>query len=345
MLALVKTDKGPGNMQIRDVAEPQAGPEQVKIKVANTGICGSDLHIYHYDIDIPINPPVVTGHEFAGTVVEVGPGVRRFSPGDRVTSETAFSYCGTCRYCSSGFYNLCPERRTLGYWYNGAFARYTVVPEDRVHRLPDNVGFSAGAMLEPLACVTHAAIDLTTIEHEDWVLVTGPGAIGLLALQVARAQGARVIVAGSSIDHDRLRAAAQLGAERTIDVSSGDLDALVAEVTDGQGVDVVLECAGAAAAVDSGLNLIRKQGQFIQVGLFGKPISVNFEKICFKELRVSGSLGSKRSSWLAAIQLLADGQVQTDPLISHELPLTRWEEAFKLFESKSGLKLMLQPQE
>ncbi|TVQ41229.1 MAG: alcohol dehydrogenase [Spirochaetaceae bacterium] len=330
-------------MEVRDLPEPRPGPGQVKIEVHATGICGSDLHIFHDDIDIPINPPVVTGHEFAGTVVEIGAGVENCSAGDRVTSETAYSYCGTCRYCAAGFYNLCPQRRTLGYWYNGAFARFTVVPADRIHKLPSSVSLRSGAMLEPLACVTHAAIDLTTIESGEWVLVSGPGAIGLLALQVARARGARAIVSGTAVDRDRLRVAADLGATQVIDTDAEDLDSAVAEITGGQGVDVVLECAGSAAAVDSGLNLIRKQGRFTQIGLFGKPVTLNFEKICFKELKVTGSLGSKRSSWHAAIELLAQGLVQTDPLISHELPITEWERAFGLFEEKSGIKLMLLP--
>lgn len=345
MKALVKYDKGPGNMEVRDIPEPVAEPGHVKVEVENTGICGSDLHIYHYDIDIPINPPVVTGHEFAGTVVAVGKGVTSCAVGDRVTSETAYSYCGTCRYCKSGFYNLCNSRRTLGYWYNGAFTRYTVVPGDRVHKLPDTVSLKAGATLEPLACVTHAAIDLTTIEPGDWVLVSGPGAIGLMALQVARSQGAKVLVTGTKVDQERLATARELGAEHVIDVTADDLGALVNDLTDGQGVDVVLECAGSPHAVDAGLRAVRKQGQFTQIGLFGKPVTIDFERTCFKELKVTGSLGSKRSSWEAAIALVASGQVKTELLVSHELPITDWKEAFELFENKSGLKLMLRPVE
>ena len=343
MKALVKYDKAPGKMEIRDIEEPSPAAGQVKIEIENTGICGSDLHIYHYDIAIPINPPVVTGHEFAGTVVELGEGVTNCAVGDQVTSETAYSYCGECRHCVSGFYNLCNQRRTLGYWYNGAFTRYTVVPAERVHHLPNGVDLKAGAMLEPLACVTHAAIDLTSITPGDWVLVTGPGAIGLLALQVARAQGAHVIVSGAGIDGDRLQMAAKLGAEETVDVGSQDLNAVVERVTGGEGVDVVLECAGNPKAVDAGLHAVRKAGQFTQVGLFGKPVEIDFERICFKEIKTIGSIGSKRSSWEAAIRLVASGEVQTHPLVSHELPITDWEAAFELFEKKEGLKLMLHP--
>ena len=135
MKGLVKYARGDGNMELRDVNEPTPGIGQVKIEVKAAGICGSDLRIYHDDIaGVPINPPVITGHEFCGIVTEVGVGVANYQPGDRITSETSFSFCGECAHCRTGRYNLCNNRRTLGYWYNGAFAKYTVVPQERIHR-------------------------------------------------------------------------------------------------------------------------------------------------------------------------------------------------------------------
>ncbi|MBZ4645919.1 MAG: putative arabitol-phosphate dehydrogenase [Clostridia bacterium] len=345
MKALVKYAKGNGNMEIRDVPEPKPGPGQVKIEVKAAGICGSDLHIYHDDIAIPLNPPVVTGHEFCGVVVEVGEGVTAWKPGDRVTSETAFSFCGKCHYCITGYYNLCNERRTLGYWYNGAFAKYTVVLQERVHVLSDSIDFISGALLEPLACVTHAVLELTTITVGDVVLVVGPGAIGLATLQVAKAQGATVVVSGTSIDKERLEMAKKLGADYTINVQEEDLQKFIWELTKGRGVDVVLECSGVARAADDALKVIKKQGQFTQIGLFGKPITIDFERICFKELKVTGSLGSRWTSWEKAIQLVEQGKVRTKPLVSHEMPITEWEKAFRMFENKEGLKLVLIPVE
>lgn len=343
MKALVKYVKGNGNMEIRDIPEPKVGPGQVKIEVKATGICGSDLHIYHDDIAIPLNPPVVTGHEFCGVVVEVGEGVTEWKAGDRVTSETAYSFCGKCHYCITGYYNLCNNRKTLGYWYNGAFAKYTVVPQERVHTLPDSIDFVSGALLEPLACITHAVLELTNITVGDVVLVVGPGAIGLGTLQVAKAQGATVIVSGTSIDIERLKMARELGADYTIDVMEEDLEKFIGELTKGRGVDIVFECSGVARAADDALKVIKKQGQFTQIGLFGKPITIDFEKICFKELKVTGSLGSRWTSWEKAIQLVEQGKVKTKPLVSHQMPITEWEKAFKMFESKEGLKLILTP--
>lgn len=341
MKALVKYAKGNGNMEIRDIPEPTVGPGEVKIEVKATGICGSDLHIYHDDIAIPIKPPVVTGHEFSGVVVEVGEGVSDWKPGDRVTSETAYSFCGKCHYCITGYYNLCNERKTLGYWYNGAFAKYTVVPQEKVHSLPENVDFITGAMIEPLACITHAVIELTDITVGDVVLVVGPGAIGLATTQVAKSQGATVIVSGTSVDGERLKMAKDLGADYTINVMEQNLEEFINIVTKGKGVDVVLECSGVARAADDALKVIKKQGQFTQIGLFGKPITIDFEKVCFKELKVTGSLGSRWTSWEKAIQLLAQERVKTKPLASHQMPITEWKKAFEMFENKEGLKLIL----
>jgi len=344
MKGLVKYAKGPGNMEIREMPEPLPGPGQIKIEVHAAGICGSDLHIFRDDIDgIPINPPVITGHEFAGVVTAAGENVSQWKVGDRVTSETAVSFCGDCLHCRTGFYNLCSNRRTLGYWYNGVFARYTVVPQERVHRLPENIDFLAGALCEPLACVTHAVMELTRIEAADVVLVTGPGSIGLLALQVAKAQGATVVVAGTNIDQERLAMAKKLGADRVVDVTQEEIFAVISGLTGGRGVDVLLECSGAPKAVDSGLLLTRRAGRYTQIGLFGKPLQVDFEKICFRELKVTGSLGSTWTSWEKALQLLSTGRVNANILVSDVLPITEWEAAFDKFEKKKGLKLVLTP--
>ncbi|MCC8190989.1 MAG: zinc-binding dehydrogenase [Planctomycetes bacterium] len=343
MKALVKYEAGPGNMEIRDIPEPVPGPGQVKIEIKEAGICGSDLHIYHSDIAIPVRPPVVTGHEFSGVVAAVGEGVERFRPGDRVVSETAYHYCQTCDFCREGFYNLCVERRTLGYWFNGVFTKYTVVPEARVHRIPDNVSFTTAAMTEPLACVVHAIYDLSRIVPGDVVLVSGPGAIGLMAMQVARAHGATVVVSGTDVDGERLRMATQLGADHAVNVQQEDLKQRLDALTDGYGPDVVLECSGSAPGVDTALNLIKKRGYFVQIGLPGKKIEFDIEKVCYKELHFSGSLGSRNHSWRTALKLEAQGKVVLEPLATTKLPITEWQQAFDMFEKKQGYKIFLLP--
>ena len=223
MKGLVKFAEGAGNMEVREVEEPKILPGYVKIEVKATGICGSDIHILHSDIAIPVRPPVVTGHEFSGIVVEVGDGVTTCKVGDRVTSETAYQYCGKCENCKNGRYNLCDERKTLGYWYNGAFAKYTMVPQERIHLLKESISFEEAALLEPLACVCHAVMDLAEVKPTDIVLITGPGAVGLMTLQVIKAYGAKTIISGTNADAERLKMAEKYGADFIINIQQDDL--------------------------------------------------------------------------------------------------------------------------
>lgn len=345
MKALFKTAEGPGNMELREAPVPTPGPGEVLVEVKYAGICGSDLHIYHSDIAIPVRPPVITGHEFAGVITALGQGVTGWSVGERVTAETAVIRCDTCHYCRTGFYNVCPERRTLGYWVNGVFAKYTVVPARNLHRLPPNVDFLLGAMTEPTACCVHAVNELTDIRGGDVVAVIGPGPIGLVCLQLARAEGADVVVLGTTKDEPRLEIARRLGAVATVDVLTQDPVAELADLTRGKGPDVVLECSGSPAGANLGLNLVRRQGQYTQVGLFGRKIEIDFERICYKEAKVTGSIGSIWTAWDKALRFMASGRIDLAPLAADVLPLTEWQEGFRKFEAKEGLKLFLEPEE
>ena len=161
MKAVMKLSPGVGNIGVRDIPEPQPGPGQVLIEVAAAGICGTDLHIYHDEFKT--NPPVVLGHEIAGEVVALGAGTQGVRVGARVTTETYFSTCGACRYCRTGHQNLCLNRRSIGSAVNGGFARYVVVPASNVHELPPHLGFEAGALTEPLACVVHGVLSAPTV--------------------------------------------------------------------------------------------------------------------------------------------------------------------------------------
>jgi L-iditol 2-dehydrogenase len=343
MKALCKTAAGPGHMELREVPRPSAGPGQVVIEVQATGICGSDLHVRAWDIQIPMRPPMSTGHEFSGAIAELDEGVEEWQVGDRVTAEPTYSACGHCRYCRTGAYNLCAERRVLGYWVDGAFAEYVRVPAERLHRLPERISFHEGAMLEPLACCVHGVLELTRIDPDELVVVSGPGAMGLLSMQVAKACGAQVVVIGTGIDGPRLEVARTLGADHTINLAEEDPVERVMDLTDGIGADVLLECSGAPAAVDAGIDLVRKQGRYTQIGLFGQPVTVDFERIAYKELQVTGSFAQRWTAWVRTLALVERGAIQLAPLISDVLPLTAWEEGFEKLERKEGLKIILEP--
>jgi L-iditol 2-dehydrogenase len=341
--AIVKYAHGQGNVEIRDVAEPAPGPGQVKVEVQAAGVCGSDLHIYYDEIAIPIEPPVVMGHEFAGVIVDLGAGVEHLDVGDRVTCETTAWSCGQCFPCRLGQTNLCANRKVVGYAVDGCFARYCVVNERQVHRLPDNVDFLAGALTEPLACCVHAVLELSSIRAGDVVVITGPGPIGLLCLQLVKAAGGHAVMCGASQDARRLDLARQFGADKIVNVEVEDTLALIRQLTADRGADLFLECAGVPTAARLGLEATRRGGQYTQVGLFPGPFELKFDLIAYKELRVTGSLGQRWTSWQRALALMARGQVDTRSLISHILPLTSWREAFRLFEEKQGLKIVLEP--
>ena len=341
MLALVKQARGEGHLGLADVPEPTAGPGQALIAVRAAGICGTDLHILHDEY--ATRPPVVIGHEIAGEVAAVGEGVAGIAPGDRVTTETYFHVCGACRHCRAGAPNLCPERRSIGSAENGGFAPLVVVPARNVRHLPDHVGFVAGALTEPLACVVHGALELPKVTAGDVAVVAGPGAIGLLTLQAARAAGATVVLLGTAADRHRLALGERLGAAATVEVGAQDPWPVVAGLTGGWGADIVYECSGAGPSALGLLSLVRRRGQYAQIGLFGKPVAWDLDQVCYRELTVTGSNASVPSAWDTALRLLAAGTVQTEPLVSDVLPLSEWATAFARFERKDGVKLVLEP--
>jgi L-iditol 2-dehydrogenase len=345
MKGLVKFARGKGNVEIREVPEPSPKTGQVKVEVKAAGICGSDIHILHDQIVQPIHPPFIMGHEFSGVVTEVGPDVPFWKEGDRVTAEPAFSVCERCEYCRTGQYHMCWERKGFGFWHDGAFAKYIVVPEKRVHKLPDHVDFVSGALCEPLAVAAHSVVELTPIRPGDLILVTGVGAIGLLVAQVAKSMGGRVILAGTSADQDRFRIAGTLGFKDFINVQTDNWEAYTKDFTSGKGIDVVLECSGSSEAVRIGLSVIKKKGFYTQIGLFGKPFEINFEIIAFKEITLQGSISHPWPSWDMAIRMLTNGTVQTRPLVTDILPLDQWQDGFAKFENKKGMKILLVPGE
>ncbi|RLE11636.1 sorbitol dehydrogenase [Candidatus Aerophobetes bacterium] len=341
MKAVVKVKKGEGNIEVKDVEEPEVGPDEVKIEVKAAGICGTDIHIYHDEF--MVNPPVILGHEFCGVVKEVGKNVTEFKVGERVTSETAARVCGKCMFCRTGNYNLCPERLGLGYGVNGAFTRFCVVRKQIVHHLPDNVDFISGALCEPLSCAVHGVIEKTGVEAGEVVVVIGPGPLGLLSSQISKVEGGFVVVMGLSIDGERLSLAKKLGADVVVDIEKENPEEIIKDLTMGYGADIVLECSGSPSGANLGLKLIRKKGKFTQMGLFGRPIEIDFEQIAYKELKVTGFFSHNWTSWEKALKLLEQGKVQTKPLVTEKLPITEWKKGFDKKEKGEGIKTILYP--
>ncbi|MEK4222312.1 zinc-binding dehydrogenase [Bacillus smithii] len=343
MKALLKTKLGPGNLEVAEVEEPQVGKDQVKILVKYSGICGTDIHTFqgHYKV----SAPVILGHEFSGEVVEVGKNVTEFQPGDRVTSETTFYICGKCKYCQSGDYNLCSSRKGLGTQQNGSFTKYVIARKESVHRLPEHVDYLSAAMTEPLACAHHA-VSKSAIKKGDVVVVLGPGPIGLLTAQIAKTYGTTVVITGLSNDKIRLEKAKELGIDYAVNIQEEDINALVQSLTDGYGADIVLECTGAVPAVNMGLDLLKKKGQFVQVGIFKNPeIPIDSEKIIQKELTFIGSRSQKPSDWEPSLALMNEKLVNAKALVTHQFDITQWDEAYKVIKNGESIKVILKPTE
>ena len=340
MKGVAKLAPGDGHVGLLEVPMPEVRANHVLIEVKATGVCGTDIHIYHGEY--AANPPVIMGHEVAGLVADVGEGVTNCQVGDRVTCETYFSVCNECDFCRAGLPNLCPQRKSIGSGVHGGFTQYVLVPAHNIHLLPANVDLIAGALSEPLTCCVHA-LERTHVEPGETVIVSGPGAIGLLMAQVVKAAGAKVVVLGTGADTARLVMAQTLGADLALNVEEGTTPQIVADLTSGVGADVVFECAGVGASAQSCLKLVRRRGRYGQVGLFGKPITWDLDLVCYKELEVHGSFAHLPSAWRKALKLMASGQVQTRPLVSAILPITEWQAAFDAFERRDGLKIVLTP--
>lgn len=343
MKALVKMQPGAGHWEVIDKPEPTPGEGQVKIKVEYIGICGSDLHTFegHYNVNAK---GLTIGHEFAGVVAEVGSGVSNVKVGDRVTSETTFEICDHCRYCATQDYNLCGSRKGLGTQQDGAMAQYVLTRAKSCHILPENVTTRQASITEA-ACCAHHGVNKATIKQGDIVLVLGPGPIGLLTAQVVMAHGGRVIMTGLTQDMGRLTIAKEkFGVERIVDVQKEAIKSIVDSMTDGYGADVCYDCTGAVPSMQLGMDLLRKQGQYVQIGLFAHDkVEVDFSKIIQKELRVSGSRSQNTHDWEATLKLMSEGKINADKMITHEVGIDEWDKAYKLLKSGQATKIVMHP--
>ncbi|HBY56360.1 MAG TPA: sorbitol dehydrogenase [Candidatus Atribacteria bacterium] len=338
MKALVKYGMGENDIELRDIPEPIPKPNEVKVKVEATGICGTDLYGYS-----AIKPPVVLGHETAGIVVEVGEEVKDIRIGDRVTTETTAYICGKCRYCQNKEYNLCEYRKGLGSSVNGAFAEYFVIRKESIHQIPSHLDFISASLFEPLSCATHSVMEQANLLKGEVALILGPGPFGLLIAQVAQALGARVIIVGIEGDEKRLSLAKNLGIDLIFKIEKKDLEEDLSNIIIDNDIDVVFECSGSITAIKYGLKMIRKGGRFIQAGIVRVPIELDFNELLFnKELLLIGSRTQKPSSWDKAIQLVDKGKVNLGKLVSDVLPLSDWKEGFKKAKEKNSIKVVLQ---
>ena len=321
---------GVDDIRVEEVPMPVIDEERdVLIRIHSVGICGSDVHFLKWGRigDFVLETPTIMGHEAAGEVVEVGENVSGLSPGDRVAVEPGYT-CRRCEFCKSGRYNLCPDVVFLAAPpVDGVFAEYLAWPADFVFKLPDEVSLDEGAMLEPLSVGMHAA-RRSGVTGGDTVAVLGAGPIGLTALQAARAHGATTIIATDMVPL-RLEKARALGATHVLDAGEVDVEEAIAEMTSGRGVDVVLECAGAAATIQMAMRIVKNGGK---VQLVGMPQETELEipiyELLLRELDVSG-LFRYAGCYPPSIALVAAGAVDVQSLVTHHFDLDETPEAME----------------
>ena len=338
MKAVVKTAPGFDHMKYMEVKEPKAEGDLVKIKVAYSGICGTDIHAYNGSY-ASTKTPVILGHEFSGIVVETGPDVQKVKVGDRVTSETTYKTCNTCSMCKSKDYNLCGSRQGLGTQINGSMAEYLVSREESIHVLPDHVSLLSASLTEPLACGVHAVIEKGKVQKGDICVVFGAGAIGQMVSQVAKGCGAVVIMAGLTNDSERVEIAKNSGVDRVVDQTDEDLKEIVMEMTGGEGADKCFECSGAVPAVNKAFEIVKRKGVVVQMGVFPEvKESIATDSILQKEIEYIGSRSQKPSSWRVSIQLLKEGKIVPEKMVTAMVSLENWREGFEKSARGEGAK-------
>ena len=329
------------DIRIEQVPVPQLEPGEVLVRVGACGICGTDLKIVAgvYKGSWPPSLPFIQGHEWAGTVAVLGEGVSDLQVGDRVAAEN-HKGCGACANCRRGRYNLCEVARTQGKAYKlyghsaqGAFAEYAARPAGLLHKLPDSVSFEEGTIVNQGALGLHA-VRRCRIEPGDTVVVIGPGLVGLITVQLAKAVGAtRVIVAGRG---PRLDLARELGADEVVDITSADTTEAVRALTDGRGADCAFECAGAPSAVVAAINCVKRGGRVAIVGLTGnKTVELNTDRLALDEVDVFG-VRSSPHAYTELISLIAAGKVNARRLVSRVYPLEQINAAFEAFRRREG---------
>jgi L-iditol 2-dehydrogenase len=343
MRALVKYAAGTGNVRIQDMPVPGIREDKLLIRVKYCGICGTDLHIH--DDEFPNSPPVVMGHEYCGTVVEVGRKVEdQWSTGDRVVGELHTGACGECELCRAGQPHICDAKLALGSKTDGAFAEYLALPAWLAHRVPDGVPWEVAGVTEPFAITTHCLIERGGLSGEESVLISGSATMGLMATIWASRLGIKeIIVSGTSMDEDlRFPLARELGATQAINVQRRDLNPIVLGLTAGRGVDAWIECSGSPAAICAGIDLVRKRGKVIMIGLVGpETIPVAWNDLLYKELDLMGCFSSPPSSWHRALTVEAEEAAKLRKLVTRIIPLEEWEEGFDMLRRGEAVKILV----
>ena len=336
--AVINFSSVKGSVEIREIAKPEIGEEDVLLEVANVGVCGSDLHQWTADHSWQVNYPVVLGHEFGGHIIELGSRVTNWKLGDRVVSETAAVINANSPLTKTGLYNLDPDRKGFGYGVNGAMTKYVKVPARCLHLVPDQLPFEQACLTEPCCVAFNAVVNNSHIKPGDRVIVIGPGTIGILCAAMAKLCGAQVAVTGLEADRHRLNIAIQYGCEAIV----GDATEW-AKRADGLGADLVIDAAGSSFTLKIALDLVRPNGRITKVGWGPQPLGFSLDPLVQKNVTLQGSFSHNWPVWERVIALMSSGQLDVKPIIGGVWPITEWHEAFEKMHKGEVVKSVLKP--
>jgi len=339
MQALVKKYAKPG-IWMEPVPVPKIGATEVLIKVSKMGICGTDLHIVNWDdwAQRNIQPPRIIGHEFVGEIVEVGAEVDGYAVGDRVTAEGHIT-CGLCRNCLAGKKHLCANSIGIGGGRDGAFAEYLAMPVKNLWRVHADIPSEIAAILDPLGNAVHTALSFDLIAED--VLITGAGAIGIMAAAVSRFVGARHIVITDVNDY-RLQLAAKMGVSQTVNVTHDTLEQVMSDLKMSNGFDIGLELSGNPQAFNSMINNMYHGGKIAILGFLPPTTEISWDQVIFKGLHLKGVYGREVfETWYKMTQMLRSG-LDISPVITHRFPMQEYKKAFDVVRSGACGKVILE---
>ena len=342
MKALQKTRPAFG-LELRDLPAPESpGPGEVVVAVGATGVCGTDVHIYEWTPGYEIMTkamPVTLGHEFAGTVAAVGPGVKGIAAGALVAVRPSI-VCGRCAACVAGNGDACTQRVGMGVTRNGGLQPLVIAPAENCVVVPGALDAEIAALTEPMT-VCAEAVDTGDVRTGDRVLVLGPGNIGQGVALFARAAGAAEVVIAGKDDAPRLECLRRMGFDGTVDVGDRRLEEALAPYLAQGKFDVVLEATGVPAIVQQGLNVLRKRGVLVVVGIHPEPVSVNLTRLVRDHQQIRGSYRAPAATWPRVLRFVGENVELVRQMISHRLPLEQAIEGLELSRSKVATKVMI----
>ncbi|MFY9176591.1 MAG: alcohol dehydrogenase catalytic domain-containing protein [Caldicoprobacterales bacterium] len=319
----------PGQIEFRDVPVPEVKPDQIKVKMKKIGVCGSDIHVYHGKHPYT-SYPVVQGHEVSAQVVEVGSRVTNVALGDKVTIQPQV-VCGKCYPCTHGIYNVCEALKVMGFQTTGMASEYFVTDAKKAVKLPDDMSWDHGAMIEPLAVAVHAvrlAGDVTGKK----AVVLGGGPIGNLVAQTIKAMGGEDVIL-SELSQYRLETAKKCGI-KTVDVKEEDLLQAIEDNFGKDRADFIFECVGISETMNQAIQYARKGSTIVVVGVFGDLGRINMGYVQDRELTLKGSAMYREEDYIKAIELVNKGLIEFDALITHHVPFEEYKQAYEIIDEQ-----------